>query len=357
MRCNYIVKFKNRVYSFFHIPNSGVFFRTYENRWNQPVCAAADGTEFSAVSITDRLCMLSNSCSGEISLACGGEKGFAVKPLFSADAPDSFYTGFFSRKSSLFYSLGDTLFTKSFSNGVWSQQSPVDKFLPLPNFTPFCRHDISPEHAVIFYRRASQENLLGYREITPDRVGGFHAIFASAYPLYDFAPLTTKDGVFVLIAIKTMFSTRVIFRRKTGAEFSAPIVLCEGQRIHSCLLFIFEERLTAAFMSGDQLYLATSENMGETFEQPVKYKRKFCRFPIKAAFITDTPNTVFFTREVYVDSENVSDVQLFPDIYEDFYPVLIPPQVQNIDKEENTEQFHDKFSGMSFEGFLDFPVE
>jgi hypothetical protein len=121
-----------------------------------------------------------------------------------------------------------------------------------------------------------------------------------------------------------MFSSQLIYRKKAGKDFGRPIVIHEAQRIENCLVFIVQKTLRVSFQSSGILYMCVSEDNGETFGRPVRYKAKFCQSPEKAVYISQTSQSESqaFMREVYVDHACPWDVQMIPELYEDFYPSL-----------------------------------
>jgi hypothetical protein len=124
-----------------------------------------------------------------------------------------------------------------------------------------------------------------------------------------------------------MFSSQLIYRKKDVSEFSNPIVLYEAQRIEKCLLCYVKNCLHVFFHAAGQLFVCVSENQGASFSRPARYKKKFCQNPEKAYYLSVVPQSEaeFFVRQVFVDHQSPWDVQILPDLYDEFYPDPIVP--------------------------------
>ncbi len=207
-------------------------------------------------------------------------------------------------------------------NGRWSIASRIDRFVPQREQLYTLQH-VTREHALLFYQTQTPENNVGYREMTPRVLGNFNGIHSTAYPIGDTSFLTTRDAVHSLIVVKSIFGSQLIYKKKETDAFSSPNVLWEAQNISHVLLFIVQNRLYATFMSNKQLFMCVSKDKGATFSRPIRYQNKFCLNPVKAAYLSYEPQheSQFYCHEVYVDANSLWDVQLLPDMYEDFYPL------------------------------------
>jgi hypothetical protein len=137
-----------------------------------------------------------------------------------------------------------------------------------------------------------------------------------------YSALATDSAIHFLYAVRGMFSYRIMYRKRHQAGLTAAITVCEAGRADGCTIFMVKSRIYACYLNGGALYVCESDDDGQSFGRPRRYRNKFCEFPVKAAFITETPpdGNVFAAREVYVDGSKPWDVQIVPDLYPDFYP-------------------------------------
>ncbi len=212
------------------------------------------------------------------------------------------------------------VFQKLDANGQWSQASRIDKFVSMQDDL-YKVQSISNEHMILFYQTRTPENNLGYREINPYMQGDYNIFHSTAYNIIDSSFLTTNNTIHVLYIVKSMFSTQLLYRKKESKQFSNPITIWEGQKINNCLIFFANDKLYATYTHNGQLFYCISENKGISFSRPARYKNKFCLNPVKSTYISETPQSenTFYCRQLYVDNLNLCDIQLLPDLYEDFY--------------------------------------
>ena len=204
-------------------------------------------------------------------------------------------------------------------NGQWLPASQIDKYWS----DSFEVQRVTGDHLLLFYHSRTPETNLGYREITPERQGNYIVYYTTKYFVSDSSSLTTDNGIHALFVIKSMFSSQLIYRRNITGEFNSPIVLYEAQRIEKCILFFVKGILYITFSASGYLYICTSDNKGVSFSRPVRYRNKFCQNPEKAFFINQSMQSedIFYLRQVYVDRSAAWDIQIIPELYEDFFPV------------------------------------
>ncbi|MDR1532260.1 MAG: hypothetical protein LBS62_08770 [Clostridiales bacterium] len=211
--------------------------------------------------------------------------------------------------------------------GRWSPASRVDKFVPAGDFL-FELQEVAKGHALMFYQTRTQEINIGYREITFGsgtsgyQQSGYNIFHSTNYFCTDHSFLTVPNAIHLLYIIKSMFSYQLIYRKKTSAYFDNPVVLWESQHIESCLLFYAKDNLHAVFCSNGAVYECVSENKGETFYRAARYKNKCCLSPVKARYVSaqEQSENNFYCRQLYVNAESPWDIQLLPELCEDFYP-------------------------------------
>jgi len=206
------------------------------------------------------------------------------------------------------------------NNGEWSHASQIDKCQP----GDFEVQRISGKHMLLFYQKRTPDNVLGYKEVTPNKQGKFNAYYTTNHVLSDNSCLTTDNNIHVIFVVKGMFSSQLIYRRNVTGEFSAPLLICEAKNIDRCLLFFVENTLYITFLTSGNLFMCKSNDKGETFSRPERYLNKFCQNPEKACYISqlEQSESSMYLRQIYVDPSAAWDVQLIPELFEDFFPVF-----------------------------------
>ena len=201
-------------------------------------------------------------------------------------------------------------------SGVWDKPVEVDIILTQAD-NIFETFRINENHALIFYRK--EGNGYGYREISAERLGEFVPVLRQGESLQSYSFFAAGDSLHMVYLSSNMFSSRLVYRRKIAEEFEAPIILWEGQWLDNCLLSEINGELCLFFQSGGNLYTAKSVNNGESFSKPENYQHKFCRLPKKAIYISENPDESYKTHHIFVDSAHPWDIQILPDISDDFY--------------------------------------
>jgi len=206
------------------------------------------------------------------------------------------------------------------NNGEWSHASQIDKCKP----GDFEVQRISGKHMLLFYQKRTPDNVLGYKEVTPDKQGNFNAYYTTNHVVSDNSCLTTDNTIHVIFVVKGMFSSQLIYRRNVTGEFSAPLLICEAKNIDRCLLFFVENTLYITFLTSGNLFICKSKDKGETFSKPARYLNKYCQNPEKAYYISqlEQSESSMYLRQIYVDPSSAWDVQLIPELFEDFFPLF-----------------------------------
>lgn len=198
----------------------------------------------------------------------------------------------------------------------------LDKISNLPG-AAYQLQKITPEHEhyLLFYNQKKGESQLGYREIVPGRAGDFVSIYGSNFSVSDVSVLTTHDCLFAAIAVKGLFSQQILFKEKSGGEFSKQIVVWEGQRLERVLLSMIEGSLVVHFISGGLPYSCSSQDGGKSFLRPQPWKGKIPASTEKAAYVSaQYMHDSYFIREILVDSERPWAAQFIPELWSGFYP-------------------------------------
>ena len=223
-------------------------------------------------------------------------------------------------------------------SGQWTPAVQIDTYWP-DNFEV---QRVTNDHLLLFYQTRTPDNNLGYREITPNKQGDYRVYYSTKYHVSDLSRLTTDDGVHTLFVVKSMFSSQLIYRRNVTGSFSNPLVLYESQRIEDCLLFFVHGNLYITFLSSGGLYICMSGDKGASFSQPVRYRGKFCQSPEKAFFIsslTQSENGIFL-RHVYVDRSSPWDIQIIPEMFEEFFPAYPEPVTEETRVRDSPDMEH-----------------
>ncbi len=207
------------------------------------------------------------------------------------------------------------------ADGQWDEASAIDRFASTRSLV-YEMQNVEADHGLVFYQNKGQDLQIGYREITPRRYGDFIPVLSTGYSVTDMSFLTTYEGIHFLFICKGMFSGQLVYRKRTDIGLSAPVVIYEGQRIEHCLLFYLKNRLHVTFMIGGQPYMCVSNDDGDSFSRPVRYTNKFCQLPMKAHYVDAymMEPDMLFARQVYVDASRPWDVQMIPELYDDFLP-------------------------------------
>lgn len=343
---NYIIRTdSNLLYCFYNAKDKGILYRTYEgNKWSGAKTVSANTREIFSVNISHngKIHIFCQDVVGNVVLCQMQDGKFGNRIILKAsdsEAYDIFFNALIMEKEMLLLYNMPSLDDKNFylmsqrlnENGQWSQANRIDKFSPGSDTIYQIQH-ISKDHVLLFYQMKIMENISGYREITPDRQGNFNSYYSGAATIYDQSVLTTNTTVHVAYAVKGLFSSQLIYRKKDDINFTRQIIIWESQRIDTVCLYIVKNNLYLAFKSNDILYTCISENNGATFSRPLKYANKFCLSPEKAFYISGSPQSEseYFLRDIYVDSLHPWDVQMLPDLYENFYPyqVTAPVNIQ-----------------------------
>jgi hypothetical protein len=345
----------------FYWENRRVLLRAYEgNKWQKPLAAAEDAQNHFTVALdaAGAVYLLAQGANGDI-LLCTDQGGpwhsrvilqnrspkihqMHMQPILTPeglcllynvpgpepDAPDRLPgRGVLNPGVRVWNDpprgeKSEYLLLQTLAGGQWSAPTRLDKCAPTAGFI-FDLQMTGPNHGLLFYQTRTPETNLGYREITPHRQGHFQIFHTAGSVPADHSFLTVSDGVHALYVIRSVFSCQLLYRKKDSDQFSSPLLLWEAQRIESCLLFFVRDTLHAVFCSNGALYECLSDNRGETFGRPARYRNKCCYSPVKARYVSALPQTEnqFFCRHLYVDGEAPWDIQLLPDLYEDFLPL------------------------------------
>jgi len=339
----YIIRANNYIGAFYHIRQRGVIRRIYlKGRWQAEECIAENCRENFTVHYEKEIIYIfcQDSQGDIISVTINDtdniiKRRVVLKNQYDHIVPVTLYPIITEKELVIIYNSANIddksnylMIQKLNENARWESASRIDKYWS----DSFDVQRAANDHLLLFYQTRSPENNLGYREITPSRQSDYITYYTTKYYIPDTSCLTTDEGVHTLFVVRSMFSCQLIYRRNMTGSFTGPIVLYEAQRIENCLLFIVKGHLFITFVSSGNLYICVSEDNGASFSQPVRYRNKFCQNPEKAFFITQESQSEksVFLRQVYVDRSSPWDVQIIPELSEDFFPAYAGPANENI---------------------------
>ena len=329
----YIIRTNKYIGAFYHVRQRGIVRRVYINgRWQPEQVIAENCREnFSAHYENDTLYIFCQDSQGDIISVTINDSNSTVNsrvvlknqsdhvlriilhPIISENGLTLIYNSAGAEDRSNY------LMTLQIDkNGQWSTAERIDKYWS----DGFEVQRVADDHLLLFYQTRTPENNLGYREFTPEQRGNFNVYYTTNYYISDTAGLTTDNGVHTLFVVKSMFSNQLIYRRNINGSFSSQIILYEAQRIENCLLFFMKDNLYVTFLSAGSLFICMSDDKGASFSRPVRYRNKFCQNPEKAYFISQSAQSEnsMFLRQVYVDRSCPWDIQIIPEMSEDFFP-------------------------------------
>lgn len=342
---NHIVRIDDTVFKFYYSQDKNIYVRTYEdNRLKAPQTVLSNALPDFSVSIkNNRPEVFARDEKGNIIISSYENNQFTNRIMLENKADQIHKILFASMQSNanstLIYNIPEgqkyykLMMQKIGEAGKWERPIEIDLFQPYKDDL-FLAYPLGLDHSLICYVDAN--NNLGYREVTPDKTGAFHILANISENIFDYSILASKEGIHFIYITGNIFSFRLMYRRKTETEFTKPLILWEGNRIESCLLWISENKLNASFMSNNKLHVQNSTNNGQSFYQPEIYRNKFCLRPAKAAYISNKKldPADFYVYQLYVDAYNPWDVQIFPDISSNFYPekeITVPEPPPSVD--------------------------
>lgn len=362
------------LYAFIYTSDGEIVTMTYQNKdWSKPKLIVRDVRgNFSVNTSPDgKVYILAQDNQGNIRLSTNPGNDWhsqvIMKSLidngqdvsFSAIVKDNNFTFIYDIPPSEEDKSSYLVTQQLDSVGVWNQPVRLDRFTRL-NGAPYQLQTVTAAHALLFYQTGETHVSLGYRELTPERIGAFTPFHHTQGYIFDSSYLTTQDSVHVCYVIRSLFSSQFIYRKRDFSGFSTPITLWEGNKIENCLLGFFGGKLAAYFTTNGFLYRCVSEDDGKSFSRPAKHRQKVAPNLIKAKYISSLPmsESKFFVREVYVDEKNPQDIQLMSDIWPDFFPAVLDIPISITDDRQHPKNHLNFFEPVSVsDTLLNRPVK
>lgn len=337
MQNQYIVRTDdNVIISFLYTPNTGISMKTFlKGKWHKSKVIIRDVRELYTVNLCENgdIYLFCQSINGDI-IFCRNSKNedfWHQKVILENNAKsvqNIIFNSIVTKSGiNLIYNIPaeskNTYYLMSQklnSDAKWSNAVKIDKIVGFYDgiFQLQMRND---RHGIIFYKKFDSKNCIGYREVNSECIGEFNLIYSSNFLFGDCTFLTAEKTIHFLYTVKNVFSSKVIYKKKDSTGVKEAVVIGEGQQINNCLLMIVKNRLFAFWCNSDKLFYCFSDDDGNSFSQPSKYRRKFCLNPKKAAYLSyaNMKESRFFLRNAFVDSTNPKDIQIVSDLYEEFY--------------------------------------
>lgn len=340
----YIVRLNNNLACFYHTQENTILLRVYQaGKWSKAKGIIGNVRENFSVNVSTKIYLFCQDINGSIILCTGEDYSFSKRTILESTEynPHNILFNALIKKEGmlLIYNTpagdGHYLMRQRLTEGKWSKAERIDK-IPNQSRELFQIQHISPEHVLLFYQTQSGEIATGYRELNMESCGKFNSYYSGSQAVYDQSILTTNKAVHTAYVLKGLFSSQLIYRKKEDEEFGSPVIISEGTKIDFVHMFFAEDNLYIVFRGNSWISYVISENNGESFSKPKRYGNKFCLEPVKAIYLTnDTQReNASFSRELIVDAAAPWDIQMLPDIYENFYPVSEPePAREKVEKE------------------------
>jgi len=203
----------------------------------------------------------------------------------------------------------------------WSIPEKIDSILSMNDFI-FQIYIINPGYGVIFYQKNNKntENNIGYREFNIDRIGNYNSVYSTNYRIASASFLPAKNGIHFIFAVKNIFSTRIIYRKKGVEGMEDYIVLSETNQVESCEISIANGNIYAFWKNPMGIFYCTSKDNGRTFTKPYKYSKKITGILKKAAYLSyeEMSEDKFYVNNLYTDNNDIWDIKILPEICDNF---------------------------------------
>ena len=203
----------------------------------------------------------------------------------------------------------------------WSTPEKIDSILSTNDFI-FQIYIISPGHGIIFYQKnmGNTENNIGYREFNIDGIGKYNSVYATKYRIIATSFLPAENGIHFILAVKNIFSTRIIYRKKGMSGINDYIVLSETNQVESCEISIIKSNLYAFWKTPMGIFYCISKDNGTSFTKAYKYSKKITGPLKKASYLSfeEMSENKFYVNNLYTNQNDIWDIKILPDICDNF---------------------------------------
>ncbi|GHU51470.1 hypothetical protein AGMMS49975_04960 [Clostridia bacterium] len=317
----YIVRQNSRVYCFYYDEKyaGAVRFRVYENgKWSESRDVFLSCGRNFTVNVAKKIMVFCEDRAGNVALCYVYNDIVTSRIIFKSPYDGIIFNAIlFGETMRLIYG---NISSRTFSNHIWGDAVELDA----AEQSPYILQETGANHALVFYQKNTEVISYGYREITTTQHGKFNPYYQNSIPIYTQSILTTQTAIHIAYVLKGVFSSKLVYKKKETTEFSAPSLLFEAPSIENISVYFAEDVLYIGFISNNALFTIESRDRGDTFCAPELYPNKFCQNTsnvTKAAYLSDTElsESKFFARELYVDKTRPWDIQILPDLREDFF--------------------------------------
>lgn len=232
------------------------------------------------------------------------------------------------------------LYMQKMKDNIWQKATLIDSFAPLKNeYFSFYKNK---DDYYLIYQNMTQNRKIGIRNIDKDGFKDYFPYHTTNYQIIDNSVLFVEDSFFAVYTVKSAFSTQLIFRKNNQSGFTDTIILSEGQKIDNVLIF-YSDKIYVFFTSVAGLYVVTSDDFGESFSKPQKYKRYTDENIEKAKYIS-YHNSKMCINDVFVSKNEPKTIAVIPDIYDDFYSDIIRQKEKKEVKQEIQNEVNDELN-------------
>ncbi len=348
MQNRFIVKMNNgNLLCFFH-ESGNIFFKKIKNGiCEPPENIISDVRELYTVNLLENgevYLFCQNTCGDIVNLTFKDEK-ITKNVILKNNGKNSkdiiFYCVKKNSKMTLIYNIPTDhsnfcdIMQQSFNGKNWSSAKKIDTAICMNDFI-FKIQMRNFSNGVVFYQKKGKNNEIniGCREFNIDEISEYTPIYSTTYKIIGTSFLTTNENIHFVFVIKNIFSSRIIYRKKDLNGINEYIVVGEAQHIENCDLFIIKNKIYIFWKGSSGIFCCFSENSGKTFSKPCKYSGKVCQNIKKSFYLSFEQMEIekFFIRNIYTNTQNIADIQILPELYENFISKTV--KTETIEKPE-----------------------
>jgi hypothetical protein len=280
-------------------------------------------SRFTVAVATDEICVLYQQGDGSICLAC--EKNNWVPRIIlrhtNTQSPNVIIHSIMQKNGmQLLYNTpsgNEQNITLQYRQGneMWSHPYNIDSFLPFESKT-FRLIRQSDDKYILLYIKRMPEERVGYRIITPEKIGNFQNIYATGYSISDYSVFIRNDILHLVFLVSTPFSRQLIYTDTNGTK---PTVLSESRGMSNCCISFINEKIYIWWLNNNRLYHTISYDYGTSFSPTQRYQNHIAENTIKSEYITTLQDKNFAAGDICVRENTPWDIQLIGDIYPDFF--------------------------------------
>ncbi len=253
------------------------------------------------------------------------------------------------------------LYLQTMQNNIWQKATMIDSFSSFKHsYFDFLKFKNT---SLLFYQNCDYKNKLGYRVMSENGFSDFVEFHNTNYEITDLSNLSINNDLFLTYIVKSSFSYQLFFRKTLKGHLSETTILTEGQNIDNVLIF-YSDLLYVFFSSRDGIYFVTSQDFGENFSKPKKFKNEVDI--VKAKYVTNC-TSLMCVNDIYLSKNEPKKLKIIPEVYPQFYldhkePVIVthnePKQVvDNQPVREQKKVYYENLSDLNNEDFYKILLE